>query len=503
MILRPSWADFKLIFFYIGKAILGLGMIMSVPLCVALVCREWGPALDLVVAMLACAAFWLFTENTCRTGRDLGWMHGMVVVSLGWLVAMCFGAIPHWLSGHFASYLDACFDLMSGYTTTGYTLIQDLDHVSCGLNTWRHLLTYAGGQGIIVIALTFMFSGGAGSFKLYVGEGREERLLPNVIGTARAIWMISLTYLAVGTLALWLTLCLEGMSAGRGFLQGSWLFMGAWSTAGFAPQGLNIIYYQSPAVELLTMLFFTLGSFNFALHWAVWTGNRKEPLKNIETRSFFVTVLLFTALLAVGFSQMGVFTGITEFFRRGFYNLLSGHTGTGNTTVYVATYAKDYGYAALWAVTMAMMVGGSACATCGGIKGIRMGIVFKTMWHNARQAVSPGDALTPVKVHHLRDLWLTDAMVRAAMFIFLSYLASYSIGALAGMAYGYDPAVAFFDSVSAGSTTGLSAGLTSPLMPALLKVVYIVEMWACRLEFVSVYALFGFMVAVLWRRRSG
>ena len=112
------------------------------------------------------------------------------------------GALPHCLSGHEGSYLDAMFDVMSGYTTTGLYLLQDLDHVAHGLNMWRHLLTYAGGQGIVVIALTFLFKGTAGAYKVYVGEGKDERLLPNVVQTARAIWLVSLTWLVVGTLAL-------------------------------------------------------------------------------------------------------------------------------------------------------------------------------------------------------------------------------------------------------------------------------------------------------------
>ena len=113
------------------------------------------------------------------------------------------GALPHYLSGHEGSYLDAMFDVMSGYTTTGLYLLQDLDHISYGLNMWRHLLTYAGGQGIVVIALTFLFKGTAGAYKVYVGEGKDERLLPNVVQTARAIWLVSLTYLVVGTPRSW------------------------------------------------------------------------------------------------------------------------------------------------------------------------------------------------------------------------------------------------------------------------------------------------------------
>lgn len=497
MIFRPSREDLRLIGWGIGRVILGVGLIMFIPLAVAIVSTEWNTILDFLVGVGACVAFWLTMELTCKTKRDMNWSHGLIVASLGWLVAMLFGAIPHMLSGHFKTYLDACFDLMSGYTTTGLILIQDLDHISHGLNMWRHLLTYAGGQGIIVIALTFLFAGTAGAFKVYVSEGKEEKLLPNVIRTARAIWMISLTYLLIGSLFLWVFLMQQGMPVARGFLHGIWLFMGAWSTGGFAPQSLNLLYYHSFIIELITMVIFVIGSFNFVLHYSVWTRKRTEILKNIEMRSFVITTALTTFILAVGFSKFQVYNTLTEFFRKGFYNLISGHTTTGNSTVYASSFYKEFGFIAMWAITLAMAIGASACSTGGGFKGLRMGIFTKSLWGDIKGIISPESAVIRVKVHHVNDLWLDDPLVKGTMLVLISYVAIYFIGGLLGIMYGYSPSVAFFDATSAGSNTGLSAGLTTPLMPSLLKVWYIVEMWAGRLEFMSVFALFGMSVAML------
>ena len=503
MILRPSRDDLKLIGWGIGRVILGIGMIMLVPLAVAIASTEWNTILDFLVGITACVTFWLIMENTCRVKKDLTWFHGLIVASAGWLVAMMFGAIPHFLSGHFKSYLDACFDLMSGYTTTGLFMLQDLDHVSHGLNMWRHLLTYAGGQGIIVIALTFLFAGTAGAFKIYVSEGKEEQLLPNVIRTARTIWMISLTYLVVGGLFLWVGMSIEGMPAGRGFLHSVWLFMGAWSTGGFAPQNLNLLYYHSLIIEIITLIIFVIGSFNFALHYSVWTGKRSEIWKNIEVRSFTITSLVATFMLAIGFSKMGLYTTLTEFFRKGYYNLISGHTTTGNSNVYATSFYKEFGLIAMWAITLAMCIGASACSTGGGFKGLRMGIVTKSLWGDIKSLVSPESAVVREKIHHVRDIWLDDALVKGTMFVIISYVAIYAVGGLLGTIYGYSPSVAFFDAASAGSNTGLSAGLATPLMPALLKVYYIFEMWAGRLEFMSVFALFGLFVALVRGRGKG
>jgi len=503
MILKPTREDLKLIAWGIGRVILGVGLIMTIPLTVAIFSTEWNTILDFLVGIASCVLFWLIIENTCKVKKDLTWFHGLVVASAGWITAMLFGAIPHFLSGHFKSYLDACFDLMSGYTTTGLYLLQDLDHVSHGLNMWRHLLTYAGGQGIIVIALTFLFAGTAGAFKIYVSEGKEEKLLPNVIRTARAIWMISITYLFVGSTALMFALLHEGMPIGRGFLHSVWLFMGAWSTGGFAPQNLNLLYYHSLIVEIVTLIIFVIGSFNFALHYAVWTGKRNEIYKNVEIRSFATTSLIAVLILSIGFSKVGLYTTLTEFFRKGFYNLVSGHTTTGNSTIFSVSFYREFGFIAMWAVILAMAIGASACSTGGGFKGLRMGIISKYLWGEVKSLVSPESAVIKEKIHHIRDIWLDDAIVKGALLIVLSYVGIYFLGGLLGIIYGYSPSVAFFDAVSAGSNTGLSAGLTSPLMPALLKVYYIFEMWAGRLEFMSVFALFGTGIALIRGKRLG
>ena len=144
----------------------------------------------------------------------------MVVAAGSWFFGMLLCALPYYLSGNYLSYLDCCFDVMSGLTTTGLVLIQDLDHIANGLNMWRHLLTFIGGQGMVVLALSFLVKGANGAYKMYVGEGKDERLMPNAVSTARYIWLISLIYLAVGTLVLWGAGIGAGLSVDRAFLHG-------------------------------------------------------------------------------------------------------------------------------------------------------------------------------------------------------------------------------------------------------------------------------------------
>ena len=497
MLLRPRKEDHLVIGKYTGKVIIGVGLLMVIPLITSVVFAEWDTVLDFVISIAACLVFGLGTQLMCRTDRDLSWSHGLIVASGSWIIATALGAMPHWLSGHEGSYLDAMFDVMSGFTTTGLYMLQDLDHVANGLNMWRHLLTYAGGQGIVVIALTFLFKGTAGAYKTYVGEGKDERLLPNVVQTARAIWLVSLTWLVVGTAALFIAGWALGQEPVRAFLHGLWVFMGAWSTGGFAPQSYNTMWYHALSYEVVAIIIMIAGSFNFAMHWAVWTGKRKEILKNVETVSFAITLTLTVLVATFGLARAGVYPDAMALFRKGFYQLVSGHTTTGFATIYSRAFVTQWGPVGLMATTIAMAIGASACSTAGGIKGIRIGVLFKSFMQEIRRAVSPEAAVVRTKFHHVRDIYLDDGLVRTVMTITIAYLALYGLTAIVGALYGYDFAQAAFEGVSAASNTGLSCGVTSPSMPDAMKVLYILAMWLGRLEFMSVFALGGYAVAVV------
>jgi trk system potassium uptake protein TrkH len=140
-----------------------------------------------------------------------------------------------------------------------------------------------------------------------------------------------------------------------------------------------------------------------------------------------------------------------------------------------------------------MAIGASAASTGGGFKGLRMGIIVKGIATDIRKLLSPERAVVTGHYHHLHDNTLTDSVVKGAAVIVVLYVLIYVVGAVVGMAYGYPMVDAFFESVSAGSNTGLSCGVTQASMPTLLKIVYMLEMWMGRLEFLSVFTLFGFI----------
>jgi trk system potassium uptake protein TrkH len=239
------------------------------------------------------------------------------------------------------------------------------------------------------------------------------------------------------------------------------------------------------------------GSFNFALHWAVWTGKRKEILRNLETVSFAITLTLVVVIATFGLAKAGVYPDAMTLFRKAFYQLVSGHTTTGFSTIYSRAFVTQWGPIGLMATTIAMAIGASACSTAGGIKGIRIGIAFKAFMQDIRRMISPESASVRARYHHVRAIFLDDGLVRTALTITVLYLSLYALTAVVGTLYGYEFLQSAFEGVSAASNTGLSCGVTAPTMPLVMKVLYILSMWMGRLEFMSVFALGGYAVAVI------
>lgn len=496
-----KYSDFKIICYYTGYVIIGFALLMLLPLLVTLFFREQNPALDFLISIAITTILGLSLVLIGRETHEkkfyVQWKHGFVVASMSWLIAMVLGAIPYLLSGHIGSLLDACFDVMSGLTTSGVLLTQDLDHLSYGLNMWRHLLTFVGGQGIVVLALSFLVKETSGAYKFYVGEAKDIELVPNVKGTARIIWKISLVYLVIGTLSLWINGMMIGLQPVSAFFHGLFIFASSWSTGGFAPNSQNIMYYHSLSYEMITITIFILGSFNFGLHYAVWQGNKKELIRNIETQVFFIVAFLASLGAVIGLAKLNVYSDAVSMFRRVVYNVLSAQTTTGFGNVYARQFALEWGDFGILIMVIVMLFGGSACSTAGGFKGLRVGVVVKGFFADIRKILSPERNMRVYKFHHIKDYVLEDGVVKASALIILCYIALFSIGTALGTYYGYPLADSAFEAASVSGNVGLTIGVTSPSMPALMKIYYIIAMYLGRLEFLSVFGMIGYFLGGL------
>lgn len=488
--------------YFTGLIVMSLGALQFLPAVVSIIYSEWRIAaiFILTASVTSLVGVGMMFLGFRYRGAKLTFGEGTVVASGAWLLGTLLCALPYYLSGNYLSYLDCCFDVMSGLTTTGLCLIQDMDHLSNGINMWRHILTFVGGQGMVVLALTFLTKDQSSAYKMYVGEAKDEKLFPNAVSTSKRIWLISLVYLAVGTVVMTIAALLAGLAPDRAFLHGMWIYMSAWSTGGFAPMSQNILYYHSALFELCTMVFFIIGSFNFALHNAILEGKRGELRRNIETVTFTVTLTLLTLITTLGLMKNHVYPNAMAIFRKGFYQLISGHTTTGFMTVYARQFYHEWGDIALFAMVIAMLLGGSACSTAGGFKAMRTGIIFTTFKMEVKRMLLPESRVSEQKIHHIRDVTLTDSMIKSSFLIVMAYIFTFAFGTLVGMFAGFPFGMAAFESASVTGNVGLSIGVTSASMPACLKFTYLVIMWLGRLEFMSVLTLGAYIARKVGRK---
>ena len=153
MIISPDRKDFSTIFNILGRLVLGLSAFMLIPLAVAFLRKEISPFFDFIITFLLTTSIGFLLLVLFPIRKEVSWVHAFFSVSAGLLIFSLLGAIPLWFSRHFLSFLDAWFEAMSGFATTGLILIQDLDHLSFAHNTWRHLTMFIGGKGIILASL--------------------------------------------------------------------------------------------------------------------------------------------------------------------------------------------------------------------------------------------------------------------------------------------------------------------------------------------------------------
>jgi trk system potassium uptake protein TrkH len=232
-------------------------------------------------------------------------------------------------------------------------------------------------------------------------------------------------------------------------------------------------------------------------------GKKQEFRHNIEIVSFFVSSFLLSALAVVYLKNAGIYQDAVSMFRRVVYNVLSAHTTTGFGTVYAQQFVQDWGALGITIMVVAMLIGGSACSTAGGIKGLRVGIIIKGIFADINRLIKGDKTMRVVKYHHIKEHVLDDASFRSATSIAVLYLITFTIGLILTSFAGYALSDAAFEVASVAGNVGLSIGITSALMPDYLKLTYIVIMYLGRLEFISVFVLIGMFVKGVykWLRR--
>jgi trk system potassium uptake protein TrkH len=427
-------------------------------------------------AISACAAGAILIMATRgRRGGSLSLREAALVVVGGWLLAFLLSAYPfHALAGF--NFTQGIFEAVSGWTTTGLSVI-DVTTVPRCLLLWRSIMQLAGGAGLAIIMLAvFSLPVGAG---LYRAEGRTDQLAPHVLATTRLVILLYSGYALAGVAAYRL--------AGMTWFDAVIHSFCAVSTGGFSTRVESIGYWDSPAIEAVTISLMLLGNMNFMTAYLLVRGKLRLFVKNGEVKTG--AVLIAAGILLLFFAGTGsLYPNLDKRLRVAVFETVTALTTTGYSTV---SYTKWPASGFLMLVTL-MLVGGGTCSTAGGIKKLRVYLLFKSVIWEIRRTLLPRRVVMENSIYMGEDrVFVNDRMLSTVgSFVFL-YLATWVAGAMVIAGFGYELRDALFEYASAVGTVGLSIGITAADAPPGILWAESVGMFLGRLEFFVVFVALG------------
>ena len=477
----PLFGVFSLIARDMGRILLFIGTISSLPLLVALLYQEYALLLPMVSAPMAFGllGFWLVRRP--EPTREAPLSVAIASVALIWLIAALVSALP-FILGLGLPVTDSIFEAMSGWTSTGLSLVPSVDTTPHTLLFWRSLTQWMGGIGIVAFTVALASRSSLTHFRLYRYEGRSEAFMPSVVATAVQMWRI---YLIITGIGIGLIL-ISGVSLWDAVN----LAMTAIATGGFSVHSAGILYYQNALLEFILIPIMIAGAMPFQIYYLIYYqrqfslfGNRQAQLLLI----FIAVVAFIVGLDLIFFHVDDPFLAI----RHSLFMTTSAITCTGFQN------ADLFGWSSVTVIFLAffMFIGGSAGSTAGGIKLSRILILYEMMeWWFRRIFSVSSRVIVPLR-HRGRPVQGVDAEqeVSRNLLVIILFLITVAVGSLLVMQVGglgrFDTSDVTFEIISAISNVGLSTGYVNPGMSMISKWVFIMVMWVGRLEVVPVIAL--------------
>jgi trk system potassium uptake protein TrkH len=425
-----------------------------------------------------------------KVQRDLRLRDGFLVVAMFWVCLGMAGATPLFVSDVPAmSFTDAVFEAVSGFTTTGATVIVGLDTLPKSILYYRQQIQWLGGMGIIVLAVALLPVLGVGGMSLYMAETpgpvKDQKLTPRIAHTAKALWIVYLVLTIACAAAYWL--------AGMGAFDAIGHAFSTLSTGGFSPYDASLAYFDSFAIDMIAIFFMLAGGTSFALHFVMFRQRSfatywREP----EFRASVLIVGAFVAVVTLYLRITGTYGSLAEAFRYGAFQVVSLQTSTG----FVTTDFSVWPGALPALVLLTTFIGGCAGSTAGGIKVIRWLLVFKQGVAELRRLVHPS-AEIPVKV---ADRTVPVAVMNAVAGFFAIYLVLFGGMMLLLMVFGLDQVTAWSAVATCINNAGPALGTVSANfrdVPDAAKWVCTLAMLIGRLELFTLIVLF---TPDFWRR---
>ena len=454
----------------------------------------------LVSTILTLVAGWIGIAIGTGASSQVGEREGYVIVALVWVVFSAFGMLPYWLSGQIPSFTDAWFETMSGFSTTGATILDDIEVLSHGALFWRSMTQWLGGLGIIVLSLALLPMFGLGGMQLYAAEMNGisyEKLSPRIADTAKSLWItyILLTIAEVGL--LWA----EGMPIFDSVCHSFTTV----SSGGFSTKNMSIAFYASPIIDYTVAFFMLLAGVNFGLIILFFRGKPGRLWHDEETKWYLSAVGVVTAVLTIGLmvqwlmdsfvaSSNEFFSHLETAFREGLFTTIATMTSTGFAVADYMTWPPF-----LWVIVFFLMfTGASSGSTSGGMKWVRVMIFVKSGFAEFKRRIHP-NAIVPVK---LNGKPITQQTTNNVMAFLQFYLMILIVTVLIFCGTGVDFDESIGAAVSALGNIGPSIGQYGPagtyaLFPTTAKWVMTLVMLIGRLEIFTVLLLF---TKALWKK---
>ena len=348
---------------------------------------------------------------------DIGKREGSVIVTCTWVLFTLIGMLPFMISGSIPDFTNAFFETMSGFTTTGASVLVNIEQHPHSILFWRNLTQWIGGLGIIVITMALLPLFGFTGVQLFTAEftgPTKDKIHPKVSETAKRLLLIYVVLTVVETLLL--------KAAGMNWFDAVCHSFSTIATGGFSTKQASIAYWNSPAIEYITIFFMVFSGVNFSLYYFLFKLNGKKVFKNEELKYYFLILLIFTILISISnlnFSKGLTWEGFEKTNRESLFVVCSIMTTTGYTT-----YDYMHWMPFTWIMLLILMISGaSSGSTSGGIKVARVLLVVKFCYYEFKRMIHP-NAVLPVRYngHVLRDEVITRVVAFALLYSILILL---------------------------------------------------------------------------------
>jgi trk system potassium uptake protein TrkH len=416
-----------------------------------------------------------------HNNKNIGKREGYTIVTLTWVIISVFGSLPFMFSGAIPGFTNAFFETMSGFTTTGSSVLTDIESVAKNILYWRAMTHWIGGMGIIVLTVAVLPFLGIGGMQLLIAEMpgiAPDKLHPRITATAKRFWGIYLILTLVEILLLW---------AGEMNLFDSVCHAFAtMATGGFSTKNDSIAGFM-PYSQYVIIVFMILAGTNFTLHYFTLHGQFKKVIKNEEFRTYLVIILVITLALTFGLITIR-HSGIESAFRDSLFTVVSILTTTGFVTADYILWPVF-----LWILIAALMfIGGSAGSTGGGVKIIRHLLLLKNSWIELKRTIHPA-AIIPVKYGGKS---IGQQVIFNVMAFFLIYILIFSFGVIIMALLGLDFETSVGASIASLGNIGPGIGGVGPVenyafIPPLGKWILSFLMLLGRLELFTVLIIFS------------